>query len=111
MIEIITLTVSILALFFVGYLVNFILKQDKGTTHMQEISNAIKEGAMAFLKRQYLVVGIYFLVVFIILFVLVKLGYLVMFVPFAFLTGGFFSALSGFVGMKIATVANARTTA
>ena len=111
MIEIITLIVSIIAILFAGYLAYFVLKQDKGTPAMQEISNAIKEGSIAFLKRQYGVVGIYFAIVFVILLVLVKLGYLVMFVPFAFLTGGFFSALAGFIGMIIATSANARTTA
>ncbi|MBU0615628.1 MAG: sodium-translocating pyrophosphatase, partial [Nanoarchaeota archaeon] len=85
-------------------------KQDSGTKEMQDISAAIREGANAYLKRQYGVISIYFGIVFIILMVLAYYNYVVMFVPFAFLTGGFFSALSGFIGMKIATYANSRTT-
>jgi len=101
---------SFIAIGFIIYLVKFILKQDEGSDLMKQISAAIREGANSFLKRQYTTIGIYFAVVFFILLWLVKLGHLVMFVPFAFLTGGFFSALCGIIGMKIATVANARTT-
>lgn len=86
-----------------------ILKKDEGTDRMKEIASAVREGASAYLNRQYRAVGVFFVVVFVILFVLALRGYFVMFVPFAFLTGGFFSGLSGFCGMKIATAASART--
>ena len=83
----------------------------EGTEKMQEISAKIRKGAMAYLKRQYKTVGIFFAVMFVILFVLAYCfdGILNKCVPFAFLSGGFFSGLSGFVGMKIATYANSRT--
>ncbi len=103
------LVVSLLGLAFAYYLTRKIKKESEGTKLMKQISSAVKEGANAFLKRQYIVVSIYFIVVLIILSVLVYFKYLVIFVPFAFLTGGFFSALCGFIGMKIATNANART--
>lgn len=76
---------------------------------MKSIGEKIRKGAMAYLKRQYKTVGIFFILMFIILLVLAFTGLLNKFVPFAFLTGGFFSALSGFIGMKIATYANTRT--
>ena len=100
---------SILALGFAFYLAIFILKQPEGTDKMRQIAKAVREGANAYLKRQYKIVGIFFAVVFIILLVLAQRGYLVIFVPFAFLTGGFFSGLSGFIGMTIATRASSRT--
>ncbi|MDD5236518.1 MAG: sodium-translocating pyrophosphatase, partial [Candidatus Omnitrophica bacterium] len=76
-----------------------------------EIARAVREGARAYLKRQYLGVSLFFIVVFFILLALAFKGYLVMFVPFAFLTGGFFSGLSGFIGMSIATQSSDRTAA
>ena len=76
---------------------------------MKAIGVKIRKGAMAYLKRQYKTVGIFFAVMFVILLVLALTGFLTPFVPFAFLTGGFFSGLSGFIGMKIATYANTRT--
>ena len=76
---------------------------------MKKISKSIRMGANAFLKRQYIIVAIFFSVLFVILSVMAILGLLTPYVPFAFITGGFFSALSGFVGMKIATASNART--
>jgi len=102
---------SVLALLFAGYLIRYILKQDEGTEKMRQIAAWVREGSVAYIKRQYTAVGIFFLVVFVLLFVLVRKGYLVIFVPFAFLSGGFFSAFSGFIGMWIATRASARTTA
>ena len=81
----------------------------EGTETMANISSKIRKGAMAYLKRQYKTVGIFFAVMFIVLTILAAVGFLTPFVPFAFLTGGFFSGLSGFVGMKIATYANSRT--
>ena len=76
---------------------------------MKSISVKIRKGAMAYLKRQYKTVGIFFAIMFFILTVLAAKRFLSPFVPFAFLTGGFFSGLSGYVGMNIATYANTRT--
>ncbi len=99
-----------LALAFVVYLIFVgVLPKDPGTDKMQEIARFVSEGAYAYLKRQYSVVGVFFLVVFFILLWMAYQGYLVMFVPFAFLSGGFFSGLSGFIGMSIATKASNRT--
>jgi len=102
---------SVLALLFAGYLAFRILKEDEGTDEMKRISGAIQEGAKAYLRRQYRGVIYFFLAVFIILIILSMLGYVNSFIPFAFLTGGFFSGLSGYIGMIIATKANVRTTA
>jgi len=101
---------SIMALTFAWYLAASILKKDEGNEKMREIAQAVREGARAYLKRQYLGVSLFFLVVFCILLILAFNKYLVIFVPFAFLTGGFFSGLSGFIGMSIATQSSARTT-
>lgn len=100
---------SVLALLFAAYLAYTVMKQSEGTEQMKKIAAAVREGANAYLKRQYTGVAVFFAVMFVILGVLAFLGYLTPFVPFAFLTGGFFSGLSGFIGMKIATNANART--
>lgn len=100
---------AIIALLF--SFINFfaVMKKPEGTEKMSVISAKIRMGAMAYLKRQYKTVGCFFAVMFIILMVLSFTGFLTPFVPFAFLTGGFFSGLSGFIGMKIATYANSRT--
>jgi len=101
---------SILALAFAFlYLVPYILKQDKGSVCMQEIAQSVKAGARAYLKRQYTGVLVFFIIVFFILLYMAYKNYLVIFVPFAFLSGGFFSALSGFIGMNIATESSSRT--
>ena len=76
---------------------------------MKKISYSIRAGANAYLKRQYKIVLIFFGIMFVVLGAMAVAGLLTPFVPFAFLTGGFFSALSGFIGMKIATISNART--
>ncbi len=91
--------------------INFFSVKSKpeGNDTMKNIGAKIRKGAMAYLKRQYKTVGIFFAVMFVILLVLAISGLLNQFVPFAFLTGGFFSGLSGFIGMKIATYANTRT--
>src|SRR4030043_268819 len=102
---------SILALTFAGYLAASILRKDQGNEKMQEIAQAVRIGAKAYLKRKYLGVSLFFLVVFCILLGLVLKKYLVIFVPFAFLTGGFFSGLAGFIGMSIATRSSNRTAA
>jgi len=101
---------SILALVFAGYLAKKVLKEDEGTDQMKKIAIAIRKGADAYLKRQYTGVALFFVVMFVILGILVAFGFLTPFVPFAFISGGFFSGLSGFIGMKIATRANVRTT-
>ncbi len=98
-----------LALAFAAFLAIKILFKDDGTDRMEEIANAVKEGADAFLKRQYFVVSIFFVIGFIILLFLSREKYLSIFVPFAFITGGFFSGLAGYIGMKIATSSSSRT--
>lgn len=100
---------SILALLFSAFLTFRIMSKDEGTQKMKEIAQAVKEGAKVYMKRQYSVVGMFFVVVFFILLYLSYRGYLVMFVPFAFITGGFFSGLSGYIGMRVATNASSRT--
>jgi K(+)-stimulated pyrophosphate-energized sodium pump len=102
---------SCLALSFVAYLAFAILRKDPGTERMQEIARYVSEGAYAYIKKQYSTVGIFFISVFFILLLMAYKKYLVIFVPFAFLSGGFFSGLSGFIGMSIATRASNRTTA
>ncbi len=100
---------SVIALLFAVYLSRRVMKESEGTDLMKKISLAVRRGANAYLKRQYTGVLIFFGIMFVILFILALNGFLTLFVPFAFITGGFFSALSGFIGMKIATAANART--
>lgn len=82
---------------------------DPGTEKMQEIAEAVKTGARAYLKRQYKSIGLFFGIMFVLLLLLAAFGYLSIFVPFAFLSGGFFSGLAGFIGMSIATEASPRT--
>lgn len=86
-----------------------VVGMDEGTDKIKEIAASIRVGARAYLIRQYTGVAFFFGGMFIVLFILSRLGYVSIFVPFAFLTGGFFSGLSGFLGMKIATTANSRT--
>jgi K(+)-stimulated pyrophosphate-energized sodium pump len=102
---------SIFALTFAAYLAFSILKKDEGNERMKEIAQAVRLGARAYLKRQYIGVSLFFVVVFFILLGLSLKGYLVIFVPFAFLSGGLFSGLSGFIGMNIATQSSNRTAA
>jgi len=100
---------SVGALILAFILTQKILKTDEGTDKMKEIATAVREGASAYLSRQYRAVGIFFAVVFGVLMILAFMGNVSILVPFAFLTGGFCSGLAGFVGMKIATAASART--
>ena len=100
---------SLIALGFALILVFKILKNDEGTDKMKEIASAVREGAAAYLHRQYKASSVFFAVVFVLLLYLSLKGYFVLFVPFAFLTGGLFSGLAGFCGMKIATASGART--
>ena len=105
----VTLVCSILALLFAVLLVCRVMKFSEGNDLMKKISLSIRMGANAFLKRQYKIVLIFFGIMFAILGVMAIFGLLNPFTPFAFISGGFFSALSGFIGMKIATASNART--
>jgi len=100
---------SALALLFAVVTARRVLRFSEGTDVMKKISSWVKSGANAYLKRQYMVVGVFFAAMFVILLIMALLDLLTIFVPFAFVTGGFFSALSGFIGMKIATASNART--
>src|SRR6056297_866417 len=100
---------SVLALVFAYFFFKSMMKNSEGTPRMVEIAQYVREGAMAYLRRQYRVVAMVFLVMLILLGVLAYLGVQNPFVPVAFLTGGFFSGLCGFLGMKTATFASART--
>ncbi len=100
---------SLLAIIFAVIMAKRVLSFDEGTEKMIKISRSIRSGANAYLKRQYSIVAIFFAVMFAILCIMATFKMLTWFVPFAFVTGGFFSGLSGFVGMKIATAANDRT--
>ncbi len=106
---ILTFVGALAALVFAGVTASKVLRFSEGTELMKKISLSIRKGANAYLKRQYRVVIIFFAVMFVILSVMAAFKLLTPYVPFAFVTGGFFSALSGFIGMKIATLSNART--
>ncbi len=101
---------SAIALLFAWIFYRQMKKEDEGTPTMREIAQYVREGAMAYLKQQYKVVGIVF-VILAALFSVLAFGFGVQnkWVPFAFLTGGFFSALAGYIGMRTATYASART--
>lgn len=101
---------SVIALFFAWLFYHQMKKESEGTPTMKEIAQYVREGAMAYLKQQYKVVGIVFIIL-AVLFSVLAFGFGVQnkWVPFAFLTGGFFSALAGYVGMRTATYASART--
>ena len=100
---------AVLALAFAANMFRRVKAQPVGTPQMEKISNAVSSGATAYLKRQYKGVAVFFVVVFCILLAMAALGFLSYFTPFAFATGGFFSGLAGFIGMKTATMANCRT--
>ena len=102
-------TGSVVALVFAGIYYSKLMACDEGTDRMKEIAGYVREGAMAYLFRQYRSVSIVFAALFVILSVLAVNGIQNPFVPIAFLTGGFFSGLCGFLGMKTATNASART--
>ena len=107
---------ALVALLFAVFNAYKVKRADQGNDKVRELSGIIKQGANAYLKRQYRTVGIFFAVVFAVLLILSFIkpagmpeGLINGFTPFAFLTGGVFSGLSGFLGMKIATAANGRT--
>ena len=101
---------SLLALSFAWYFYWQVFKEDEGTDTMKKIANHVRLGAMAYLKQQYKVVLIFFIVL-TILFAILAYGFNLQnpWVPGAFLTGGLFSGIAGFLGMKTATMASART--
>ncbi len=101
---------SIAALIFARKFYIWMIAQDEGDPRMIEIAGFVKRGADAYLWRQYKVVGIFFVVTCILLSVVAYFGAQSVLVPFAFLTGGFFSGLAGWFGMKTATAASLRTT-
>ena len=107
----VSLAASVIALIFVLIQSKKVLAFSEGNELMQKISKAIRTGAAAFLKRQYKTVSIFFLCLFVVLCVMAMFDLLTWYVPFAFISGGFFSGLSGYIGMSIATRANARTAA
>ena len=100
---------AVVALLFAYIFFRQMMKESEGTATMKEIAKFVREGAMAYLKQQYKVVIIVFAVLAALFAVLAYLGVQNEWVPFAFLTGGLFSGLAGFVGMKTATYASART--
>ena len=101
---------SLVALAMAGYFFRQMRKEDEGTPRMIEIAEFVRKGAMAYLRQQYKVVTIVFIVLAVVFaFMAYVLKVQNPWVPFAFLTGGFFSGLAGFFGMKTATYASART--
>jgi K(+)-stimulated pyrophosphate-energized sodium pump len=100
---------ALFALLFAWIFYRSMKAQEEGTDRMKEIAAYVREGAMAYLKRQYTVVTKVFLILVVLLFILAYFGIQNPFVPIAFLTGGFFSGLCGFLGMKTATFASNRT--
>ena len=101
---------AVVALFFAWLFFHQMMKESEGTVTMKEIAQHVRDGAMAYLKQQYKVVTIVF-VILALFFSVLAYGFHIQnpWVPFAFLTGGFFSGLAGFIGMKTATYASART--
>lgn len=101
---------SVCALAMAWYFFKYMMKEDEGTARMKEIAGYVRVGAMAYLKQQYKVVGVIFIIL---CAVFAFMSYVLHvqnpWVPFAFLTGGIFSGLCGFFGMKTATYASART--
>ena len=103
-IQYIAIIISLLALVYSAYLSFKILRSSPGSAKMQEISDAIKEGAMAYMKRQYTTIAIFAVIITALLYYLFGLA-----VASGFLFGAILSAISGFVGMSISVRANVRT--
>lgn len=101
---------SVVALLLAWYFYRQMMRESEGTPLMQKIASYVRKGAMSYLRQQYKIVGLVFLGL-VVLFAIMAYGFQLQnpWVPIAFLTGGFFSGLSGFLGMKTATYASART--
>lgn len=101
---------SVVALIFAGLFYRQMMRESEGTPEMQKIAAHVRRGAMSYLKQQYKIVTLVFIGL-VILFAIMAYGFNLQnhWVPVAFLTGGFFSGLSGYLGMKTATYASART--
>ena len=100
---------SIAALIFARYFYTKMLAANPGTERMQEIAGYVRAGAMAYLRRQYAVVIVVFIILSAIFLLLAKNGIQNPFVPIAFLSGGLFSGICGYIGMRTATAASNRT--
>ena len=100
---------AVIGLLFALFQSRLIMKKSEGSDKVKKIASLIRRGANAYLKRQYRGVILFFIVVTIVLFILAAAGFVTYYMPIAFVTGGFFSGLSGFIGMKIATYSNSRT--
>ncbi len=105
----ITPIASLFAILFAVYFYKQMMTQSEGTEEMAKIAGYVREGAMSYLKQQYKVVTIVFIILAILFAIMAYFGLQNNWVPFAFLTGGLFSGLAGFIGMKTATYASART--
>ncbi len=101
---------AFIALLFAYIFYRSVMDKDEGTPRMREIAQAVREGAMAYLRRQYRVVAMAFAVLFIIFLIMASFDLQNKIVPYAFLTGGLFSGICGYFGMRTATNASARTT-
>lgn len=101
---------AVLGLIFAAYQINSVLKEREEDEKIKSISSKIRKGADAYLKRQYQGVSKFFIIMFVIFLVLSSFGYVSIFLPFSFVIGGLLSGLTGFIGMKVATNANGRTT-
>ena len=102
-------TAAVCALVFAWYFFKQMKKESEGTSRMMEIAQYVRDGALSYLKQQYKIVGIVFVVLALLFGIMAYFGLQNSWVPFAFITGGFFSGLAGFFGMKTATYASART--
>ncbi len=102
---------SVLALAFAYNFYKWLMRQSEGDPEMAEIAGRVRQGAFAYLRQQYKVVACAFVGLVIVLWLMAHFGLQAKLVPFAFLTGGFFSGLAGFFGMNTATHASARTAA
>ena len=100
---------SLVALGVALYFFGWMEMEEEGNDDMKRIAGHVRDGAMAYLREQYRVVGIVFATLFVVFVLLAIIGIQNMFVPVAFLTGGFFSGLCGYIGMRTATLASART--
>ncbi|MDI6872003.1 MAG: sodium-translocating pyrophosphatase [Bacillota bacterium] len=100
---------AVLALLFTRYLAARVARFSEGPPNVVEIAEAVRQGASAYLRRQYTTVAGIFAVMLVVLLLLSRFGYVSVWTPLAFLSGGFFSALAGFIGMKQATNSAART--